>query len=73
MMEAQQGLGGSAGSVAKTLRVRERVTRRAELVSGLKRRLEQILHLTADGVVPLDPSCLSSSEAVLGPAGPAYI
>ncbi len=25
-----------------------------------------------DGVVPLDPSCLSSREAVLGPAGSAY-
>ena len=45
--------------------------RLAELVSGLIRRLER-LHLTADGVVPLDPSCLSSREAVLGPAGPAY-
>jgi len=71
MMEAQVGLGFSAGSVAETLRVSERLTRRAELVSGLKRRLER-LQLTADGVVPLDPSCLSSREAVLGPAGHAY-
>ncbi len=70
-MEAQVGLGFSAGSVAETLRVRERLTQRAELVSGLKRRLKR-LHLTADGVVPLDPSCLSSREAVLGPVGPAY-
>jgi hypothetical protein len=58
MMEAQVGLGGSAGRVAQTLRVRERLTRRAELVNGLKRRLEQ-LQLTADGIVPLDRSCLS--------------
>ena len=70
MIEAQVGLGGSAGSVAETLRVSERLTQRAESVSGLKRRLER-LHLTADGVVPLDSSCLSSREAV-GPAGPAY-
>ncbi len=70
-MEAQVGLGGSAGSVAETLRVRERLTRRAELVHPLKRRLER-LQLTADGVVPLDRSCLSSREAVLGPAGFAY-
>ncbi len=40
MMEAQVGLGGSAGRVVETLQVRERLTRRAELVSGLKRRLE---------------------------------
>ena len=33
MMEAQVGLGGSAGSVAEILRVRERLTQRAELVS----------------------------------------
>ncbi len=30
MMEAQVGLGGSPGSVAETLRVRERLTQRAE-------------------------------------------
>jgi hypothetical protein len=71
MIEAQVGLGSSEGSVAETLLVRERLTRRVELVSGLKRRLE-LIQLTADGVVFLDPSSLSSREAVLGPAGPAY-
>ena len=54
MMEAQVGLGFSAGSVAETLRMIERLTRRAELVSGLKRRLER-LQLTADGVVLWTP------------------
>jgi hypothetical protein len=38
----------------------------------LKRRADFIL-LTADGVVPLDLSCPSSREALLGPAGTAYI
>ncbi len=71
MMESQVGLGGSAGSVAETLRMRERLTRRAELVNDLKRRLER-LQLTADGVVHLDLSCLFSREAVLGPVGTNY-
>ena len=65
MMEAQVGLGGSAGSVAETIRLRERLTRRAESVNKLKRRLKR-LRLTADVVVPLDLSCLSPREAVLG-------
>ncbi len=70
-IEAQVGLGDSAGSVSETIRVRERLTRRAVIVSGLKRVLERI-QLTADGVVPFDLTCLSSQEAVLGPAGSAY-
>ena len=40
--------------------------------ADLKRRLEGI-RLTADGVVPLDLSCPSAREAVLGPAGKAYL
>jgi ribonuclease HI len=42
-----------------------------ERVRGLKRRLDSI-RLTADGVVPLDLTCLSSREAQLGPVGAAY-
>ncbi len=38
---------------------------------GLKQRLDSI-HLTTDGVVPLDLGCLSSREARLGPVGAAY-
>ena len=45
--------------------------RSMELVNRLTRRLESI-SLTADVVVSLDFSCLSSREAVLGPVGPAY-
>ena len=37
----------------------------------LKRRADSI-RLTADGVVPLDLTCPSSREALLGPAGAAY-
>ena len=70
-MEAQVGLGGSAGSAAETMRVRKRLKRRMESINRLTRRLESIL-LTANGVIPLDLSCLFSREAVLGPVGPAY-
>ena len=42
-----------------------------DLVNRLTRRLE-LTTLTADGVIPLDLSCLSSREAALGPVGPAY-
>ena len=71
MMEAQVGLRGSAGSAAETMRVRKRLKRCMEFINRLTRRLESI-PLTADGVIPLDLSCLSSREAVLGPVGPAY-
>ena len=71
MMEAQVGLGGSAGSVSETMRVRKRLKRRMESINRLTRRLE-LITLTADGVIPLDLSCLSSREAALGPVGPAY-
>ena len=37
----------------------------------LKQRADSI-HLTADGVVPLDLTCPSSREALLGSAGAAY-
>ena len=72
MMEAQVGLGGSAGSAAETMRIQERLKRHIELVNRLTRRLES-LPLTADWVlvVPLDLSCLSLREAVLGSVGPA--
>ena len=73
MMEAhwQVGLGGSAGSAAETMRVRNRLKQRMEFINRLTRRLESI-PLTADGVIPLDRSCLSSQKAVLGPVVPAY-
>ena len=71
MMEAQVGLGGSAGSAVETIRVRKRLKRSMELGNRLTRRLE-LITLTTDGVIPLDLSCLSSREAVLGPVGPAY-
>ena len=70
-MEAQVGLEGSAGSAAESTLVRKRLKRRMEFINRLTRRLESI-PLTADGVVPLDLSCLSSREVVLGPVGPAY-
>jgi len=38
----------------------------------LKHRLDDI-RLTTDGVVPLDLACASSREALLGPAGAAYM
>ncbi len=44
---------------------------RADQVRLLKRRADSI-RLTAAGVVPLDPTCPSSREARLGPAGTAY-
>ena len=71
MMEAQVGLEGSADSAAETMRVRKRLKRRMEFINRLTCRPESI-PLTADGVIPLDLSCLSSREAVLGPVGPAY-
>ena len=37
----------------------------------LKRRADSI-RLTADGIVPLDLTCPSSRQALLGPAGTAY-
>ena len=49
MMEAQVGLGGSAGSAAETMRVRKRLKRSMELVNRLTRRLD-LITLTADGV-----------------------
>ena len=54
-----------------TFRVRKGLKRSMELDNRLTRRLE-LITLTADGVIPLDLSCLSSREAVLGPVGPAY-
>ena len=71
MMGAQVGLGGSAGSAVETIRVRKCLKRSMELGNRLIRWLE-LITLTADGVIPLDLSCLSSREAVLGPVGPAY-
>ena len=43
----------------------------ADLVQGLKQSADSI-HLTRDGVATLDLGCLSSREALLGPAGAAY-
>ena len=36
------------------------------------KQLADSIHLTADGVVPLDLTCPSSREALLGSAGVAY-
>ncbi len=44
---------------------------RADQVRLLKRQADSI-RLTADGVVPLDLTCPSLREALLGPAGTAY-
>ncbi len=57
-----QSLCGAMGMVTRT-----------DLMRGLKQRFDSI-HLTADGVVPLDLGCLSSREARLGPpaVGAAY-
>ncbi len=72
-MEAQVGLGGSAGNMAEIIRVRERLRRRAESVNGLTRRLDSLewIPVKTDGVIPLDFSCFSSWEVVLGCAGQA--
>ncbi len=46
----------------------------ADQVLLLKRRANSVLltaRVTADGVVSLDPTCPSSREALLGPAGTA--
>jgi hypothetical protein len=44
---------------------------RTDQLRLLKRRADSI-RLTADGVVPLDLTCPSSREALLGSAGAAY-
>ena len=57
---------------AETMRVRKRLKQRMESINRLTRRLESI-QLTADGAIPLDLSCLSTREAVLGPVGPGLL
>ncbi len=68
MMEAHIGLGGSACGVAGTARVASRLRQRADLTRGLKQPLDSI-RPTAD----VSLACPSSREALLGPAGAAYI
>ena len=60
-MAAQAGTSGGTGDSRETARIRI-----------LKHRLDAI-RLTTDGVVPLDLACASSREALLGPAGAAYM
>ena len=71
MREAQAGIFGGTGDQAETTRIIARLKQRADQVRALKLRADSI-RLTADGVVPLDLTCPSSREALLGPAGAAY-
>jgi hypothetical protein len=71
MTEANVGLGGGTGGAATTARKGALLRRPGDGIRGLKQRLDSI-HLTADGVVPLDLDCHSSREALLGPAAAAY-
>jgi ribonuclease HI len=71
MREAQAGIFGGTGDSAETARITARLKQRADQVRVLKQRADSI-RLTADGVVPLDLTCPSSREALLGPAGAAY-
>jgi hypothetical protein len=65
-LEAQREEGSSADSANGAV-----MRARADQVRLLKRRADSI-RLTADGVVPLDVTCPSSREALLGPTGSAY-
>ena len=71
MTEAHVGLGAGTGGAATTAQEGALLRRPADVIRGLKQRLDSI-HLTADGVVPLDLDCHSSREALLGPAAAAY-
>ena len=71
MKELQAGIFGSTGDPAETALILARLQQRADRVRALKRRADSI-RLTADGVVPLNLTCPSSREALLGPAGAAY-
>ena len=71
MREAEAGIFGGTGDPAETSRITARLKNRADQVRALKRRADSI-RLTADGVVPLDVTCPSSREALLGPTGSAY-
>jgi hypothetical protein len=57
--------------LAETARITGRLEHRADGVRELKRRAYSI-RPTADGVVPLDLTCPSSREALLGPTVAAY-
>ena len=57
--------------LAETARINGSLEHRADGVRELKRRADSI-RFTADGVVPLDLTCLSSREALLGPTSAAY-
>ena len=73
MREAETGTlaSGCTGDPAETAGITVRLKNRADKVRALKRRADSI-RLTADGVVPLDLTCPSSREALLGPACSAY-
>ncbi len=59
------------GDQAETTQIIARLKQRADQVCTLKQRADSI-RLTADGVVPLDLTCPSSLEALLGLAGAVY-
>jgi hypothetical protein len=57
--------------LAEPAQITGRLGQRADGVRELKRRADSI-RLTADGLVPLDLTCPSLREALLGPTGAAY-
>ncbi len=71
MMEAQVCIGGHVGNPTETGSIRAWLRKREDMVRRLTQEAYSIC-LTADGVVPLDLACLSSLEALLGPASAVY-
>jgi hypothetical protein len=71
-MAAQAGISGGTGDPRETARHTARLRQRADIIRMLKHRLDAFC-LTTDGVVPMDLACASSREALLGPAGAAYM
>ncbi len=71
-MAAQAGISGGTGDPRETARHTARLRQRADTISTLKLRLDAI-RLNTDGVDPLDLGYASSREALLGPAGAAYM
>ncbi len=72
LMEAPAGISGGTGDPRETARHTARLRQRTDTILTLKLRLDAI-HLTTDGMVPLDLGGSSSREALLGPAGAAYM
>ncbi len=71
-MAAQAGISRGTGDPRETARHTACLRERADTIRTLKLRLDAI-HLSTDGVVPLDLGCASSPEALLGQAGAAYM